>query len=175
MAKERRMVQYGHQEQDLLKEKGTLLVLDAFDGFDEEALRLVLEVAETRRFARVVLFPHQDKTLKPMGLTAEQSFALRLRGLQELVAATITPVHVSVDRYEEKRKKYTPLELIVRHAEDKYPSPLFLFVSETYANAIAGFASFEECIRRVRLLLHGESGRRVHPRLDEYEKRWDYI
>ena len=45
MAKERKMVEFGHQEQDLLKEKGTLLVLDAFDGFDEERLALVLEVA----------------------------------------------------------------------------------------------------------------------------------
>jgi hypothetical protein len=80
-----------------------------------------------------------------------------------------------VDIWEEKRKKYTPLELLLRYFEEKYRAPYFLYVSDGYANAMAQFASFDECLKKVRLLIDPKYGVSAHPKLTKVEHRWEYV
>ncbi|MCX7569743.1 hypothetical protein OS242_07180 [Tumebacillus sp. DT12] len=175
MAKQRKMVDFGYGEQVFDAAKGTLLVLDSFDAFTEHDLRQILELAERRRFSRIVLFPHNEKTLATLGVRDASPFHRRVKEIESLLDDVRTDAYIRIDTFEEKRKKYTPMELILRHIGERHPGPYFLYLSAGYANAFAGFASFPELIRGVRLIIHGSGGYARHPMLEKFEKRCDFI
>lgn len=177
MAKDNRMVEYGF-DPNIAKDpaKGTIVVLDAFDDFSEEDLVKLVSLAQTRSFAQIVLFIHHEKTLKTMGWESVPAFHKRLKALQALVDdLPSTEIKIVVDSWEDKRKKYTPLELILRYLEEKYRPPFFLYVSDHYANAMATFAFFDECMRKVRLLINQKYGHPVHPKLTRVQNRWEHV
>ncbi|KEO83482.1 hypothetical protein [Tumebacillus flagellatus] len=177
MAKEKRMVEYGY-DPNLTADpaKGTIIVPDAFGDWDDDRMQKLVEFAEVRSFAQIVLFPHHEKTLKSMGWPEVPAFHKRVKELQSLVDdLPPTAVKITLDVWEEKRKKYTPLELIVRYLEEKYRPPFFLYVSDAYANAMAGFASFDELIRNLRLVIETRYGVGQHPKLAKVEHRWEQI
>lgn len=173
LAKGNRQVEYGFKPEDAT-EKGTLIVLDSFDGFTADRLAKIAETAEAKQFARLVLFPHNEKTLKTMTSLAVQPFHKRAALLEDLVDDLRTGVRVSIDKWEEKRKKYTPVELLLRYFEETYPAPFFFYVTDGYANMFAAFASFDEMIRKVRLLVERRDGVPPSAKLAEVRKRWEY-
>ena len=79
---------------------------------------------------------------------------------------------VTIEGWEGKRKKYTPIEAALRHMTEKYPAPHFVYLSPEMANQFASFSSFEEWIVKVRLLLSASPGQ-LHPRLEKYRHRWN--
>ncbi|ASS75358.1 hypothetical protein CIG75_10390 [Tumebacillus algifaecis] len=174
MAKRSKLVEYGHSDGDMV-EKGTLFVLDSFEGFSEQELSRIIEVAETRKFTKIVLFPHNEKTLRTMGETGVSAFHTRLKNLVALANDTRSTLPLVVDRWEEKRKKYTPIELIVRYFEESYRAPYFLYLTDRYANLISTFASFEECIKKIRLIIDQKEGLLPTSKLKQYQNRWDYV
>jgi hypothetical protein len=174
MAKRSNLVDYGHKEGEAV-EKGTLFVLDSFEEFTEEDLAKIVELAETRRFTKIVLFPHNEKTLRTMGEEGVSAFHARVKNLAYLAYDSPSSLPIVVDKWEEKRKKYTPMELIVRYFEESYRAPYFLYLSDRYANIFSTFASFEECIKKVRLVIDQKHGLLPTSRLDDYQNRWDYV
>ncbi|PWK15647.1 hypothetical protein [Tumebacillus permanentifrigoris] len=177
MAKDKRMVEHGYDPkiaQD--PARGTILMLDAFVDFEAADLAKIVEFAEVRNFAQIVLFPHHEKTAKNMGWTELPAFHKRLKAVDAMVDdLPSTAVRVTVDNWEEKRKKYTPLELILRYFEEKYRPPYFLYVTDGYANAMAQFASFDECMKKVRLVIDQKYDVPAHPKLTKVEHRWEYV
>lgn len=174
MAKRSKLVDYGHKEGEAV-EKGTLFVLDSFEGFEEADLAKIVELAETRRFTKIVLFPHNEKTLRTMGEEGVSAFHARVKNLAYLADDSRSTLPIVVDKWEEKRKKYTPMELIVRYFEESYRAPYFLYLTDRYANIFSTFASFEEVIKKVRLVIDRKNGLLPTSRLDEYQNRWDYV
>ncbi|MBL0388634.1 hypothetical protein JJB07_18675 [Tumebacillus sp. ITR2] len=177
MAKDNRIVEFGYDPKIATDPgKGTIVVLDAFADWKQEQLTQLVEFAEVRSFAQIVLFPHHEKTLKTMGWPEVPAFHKRVKALDALVDdLPSTPVKIGIDVWEEKRKKYTPLELIVRYLEEKYRPPFFLYVSDAYANSMAGFASFDELIRKVRLLINPRYGVGENPKLTKVQHRWEHV
>jgi hypothetical protein len=177
MAKERQVVDFGYQETPLdVQSRGTLVVLDSFDEFEVEELQHIMEVAKGKHFVKVVLFPHNEKTLRSMGHRDVTPFHKRVKHLEALVEElSPSPIGIRIDRWEEKRKKYTPMEMILRYVEETYKAPYFLYLTDQYANLFSTFASFEECLTKVRLLITKKEG--VHPtsKLETFEKRWEYV
>jgi len=174
MAKQRKMMEYGYEPMEF-DEKGTLLVLDSFEEFSQADLAKVLAVAEAKKFTKVVLFPHNEKTLRTMGATDVPPFHKRVKHLESLIDDISTPIAIQIDPWEEKRKKYTPIELLLRYFEESYQAPFFLYVTDGYANVFATFASFGECIKKVRLLIDPVHGIKAHPQLEKHSNRWDYV
>jgi hypothetical protein len=175
MAKQRRMVEYGYEEQDELQEKGTLVVLDVFHDTTAAEVEKILAIAEAKKFVKVVFFPHNDKTLSSMGLRDAPPYYKRVQHLEGLLDEISSPMAVRIDTWEDKRKKYTPMELILRYLAETYRAPFFLYLTDGYANHFATFASFEACIKSVRLLIDPKYGVPAHPRLTAFENRWDYV
>jgi nicotinic acid mononucleotide adenylyltransferase len=174
MAKRAKMVEYGYNEAEVL-EKGTLLVLDSFEEFVQEDLEKIVSVAEDKKFTKIVLFPHTEKTLKSMGEGSVSAYHARVKQLVHLVDESRSSLPIVIDKWEEKRKKYTPMELILRYFEESYKPPLFLYLSDRYANAFSAFASFEECIKKVRLLVEQKHQLPPTSRLEKFQNRWDYV
>jgi len=176
VAKNRRIVEFGYEPaQEQGDVRGTLVVLDAFEGSTAEQMERLAALAELRSFARVVLFPHNEKTLKTMSRQSFAPFYKRVEALEELLDALQTPVDIRIDVWEEKRKKYTPLELTVRYLEEAYAKPLVLYMTDGYANVLATFASFEEIIRKHRLFIEPRYGVAPHPQLLAHERRWELL
>lgn len=169
------MVEFGHQPDEVVA-RGTLLVLDAFDEFEADDLQKVIEVVERKHLVKVVLFPHNEKTLRSMSYREVPAFHKRVKHLESLVddlPPSAPPLRI--DTYEEKRKKYTPMELILRYAEETYQGPYFLYVTDAYANLFATFASFEECMKKVRLLIEPKYGVTLSSKFTKLEKRWEIV
>lgn len=169
------MVDFGHKETEL-QARGTLLVLDAFDEFELDDLQKIIELAEQKHFLKIVLFPHHEKTLRSMGLEDVPAYHKRVKHLHSLVDELPgSVVALRIDTWEEKRKKYTPMELILRYAEETYKGPFFLYLTDRYANHFSTFASFEECIKKVRLLINPKYGVPLSKKMENHEKRWETI
>ncbi|HEU4964549.1 MAG TPA: hypothetical protein VFV52_11955 [Bacilli bacterium] len=168
------MVPFGY-EPEKAEVKGTVIWMDAFAETTEEELREMLELADTRDFAQAVLFPHHEKTLRAIKVTDIPAFHKRVKNLQALLDAIDPLLPVEVDRWEEKRNKYTPMEASLRFLLDKYPAPHFLYLTDRFANAFASFASFDEWIRRVRLIIRITGPSEPHPKLLNYPNRWEAL
>ncbi|MGZ4133577.1 MAG: hypothetical protein ACXVC1_00250 [Tumebacillaceae bacterium] len=177
MTKERHMVEFGHRDRELdVQSRGTLVVLDGFDEFEAEDLQHIMNVAEGKHFIKVVLFPHNEKTLRSMGYRDMAPFYKRVKHLDALIEdMPSSPIALRVDNYEEKRQKYTPMEMILRYVEETYKAPYFLYLTDRYANHFSTFASFEECLKKVRLLIVPKYGTTLTSKLEKAEKRWEYV
>lgn len=157
--------------------KGTMVVYDTFQHLEDEALAFAAATAERRGFAKLVLYPLHEETVRRMTKEPVLPYHARLdrlrgwkRGYEEERGRGA--VAVAVEGLEGKRKKYTPMDAALRHLAEAYPSPLFLYLTPETANQFASYASFEEWIVKLRLLL-SEEPHSPHPKLARYAHRWD--
>jgi len=167
-----RSVPYGFEEEKTTgAPRGTLVFYDTFEDESEAELTKAAELAARRAFAKLVLYPLHEETAKRMYRRSIEPYYRREERLfawkREQGNGRIT-----VETWEGKRKKYTPIEAALRHLSDIYPAPLFLYMTPETANAFASFSTFEEWIVKLRLVLT-EAPDAAHPRLDKFSHRWD--
>lgn len=154
--------------------KGTLIFYDSFEHISDEGLREAAEEAENRKFAKLVLYPLHEETVRRMAKDPVSPFYRREDRLHEWRRERkgAAPAIV-VEGWEGKRKKYTPIDTALRHLTGIYPAPHFMYLTPELANQFASFSSFEEWIVKIRLLLAAEP-EPLHPRLVKYSHRWDF-
>ncbi|MBM7567177.1 hypothetical protein [Paenibacillus sacheonensis] len=157
--------------------KGTMVVYDTFQHMEDKALALAAATAEKRGFAKLVLYPLHEETVRRMTKEPVLPYHKRLDRLHDWKRSYEEErgrgsIPVAVEGLEGKRKKYTPMEAALRHLAEVYPSPLFLYLTPETANLFASFSSFEEWIVKLRLLL-ASAPERLHPKLEKYRHRWD--
>ncbi|UOF92415.1 hypothetical protein LSG31_09785 [Fodinisporobacter ferrooxydans] len=174
MARGRNMVPFGTEVAESLQ-KGTLVMMDAFDGFTVYELEQLIDTAEKRDFSSIVLYPHNQKTLKGMGVHIDLPYSKRLDAIRDVIDAIRSPVPIQIEPLEGKREKYTPIDYALKFMMEKYDPPLFLYISDVYANQLASFPIFDEWIRKIRLLIVCRKQVPPHPKLLQYENRWEYI
>ncbi|QJD87944.1 hypothetical protein [Cohnella herbarum] len=165
-------VPFGY-EPPIDREKGTLIYYDTFEQTTEEELDLALEAAVARSFAKFVLYPIHEETAKRMSKEPVSPYYKREKLLREWEPER-GRIAIAIDGWEGKRKKYTPIDSALRHLTETLPAPHFLLVTPQTANQFASFASFEEWIVKIRLLMSSEPSR-LHPRLEQNRHRWDLM
>ncbi|SFD75828.1 hypothetical protein SAMN05216378_1296 [Paenibacillus catalpae] len=166
-----RKVPFGHvEETDTLK--GTLVYYDTFQDVTDQQLRHAAELAKTRSFKKLVLYPLHEETARRMWKRPIEPYYVRENRLFDWRRESEDDGAITVENWEGKRKKYTPIEAALRHLADVYPQPMFLYVTPETANAFASFSSFEEWIGKIRLII-SEPPPDAHPNLTKYRHRWD--
>ncbi|WJH37160.1 hypothetical protein N6H14_16790 [Paenibacillus sp. CC-CFT747] len=171
MAREAKSVPFGYEPEPEGK-KGTLFVFGTFEEYDEEQLEAMIRLCEERGFTKLVLYPQTEETLRRMGIASTIPYSKRIKAVEEVIHGKQYPLSVTVDTWEGKRKKYTPVETSLGFLMEKYKGPYFVFLPGGYANKVAGYSSFEEWIRKARLLIE-RNGEPLHPRLEQYRSRWE--
>ncbi|TLS50706.1 hypothetical protein FE782_18565 [Paenibacillus antri] len=170
-----RSVPYGHvEEANPLSGKGTMVYYDTFEDVTDGQLEIAVATAKSRSFAKIVLYPLHEETAKRMWKRSFAPYYKREDRLFDWRSERGLEETVTVENWEGKRKKYTPIDAALRHIADIYPSPLFLYVSPETANAFASFSSFEEWIGKLRLILN-DPPTDVHPKLEKFRHRWDTL
>lgn len=172
MRREIQKVPYGY-EPPTGQRKGTIVYYDAFEHTSDQELAAAAQAASEREFAKLVLYPLHEETVRRMSKEPVQAFYKREDRLHEWKREQGLSF-ITVEGWEGKRKKYTPLDSALRHLTERYPAPHFLYLSPDMANRFASFSSFEEWIVKLRLLLSA-SPEFIHPRLEKYRHRWDVI
>ncbi|MCA1296029.1 hypothetical protein LBW89_23770 [Paenibacillus sp. alder61] len=162
-------VPYGY-EPPVKERKGTLIFYDAFERTTAEDLERAATVARQKAFERLVLYPLHEETVRRMTKDAVRSFYKREDELHDWKRGQDN-ADISIEGWEGKRKKYTPIDSALRYLTEKYPSPYFLYLTPEMGNQFASFSSFEEWIVKIRLLLT-EEPKALHPRLEKYRHRW---
>ncbi|WP_239613554.1 hypothetical protein [Cohnella mopanensis] len=165
-------VPYGY-EPPVNRNKGTFIYYDSFELATEEDLDLALQSATSRSFAKLVLYPIHEETVKRMSKDSISPYYKREKWLYEWKEIRGHD-QITIDGWEGKRKKYTPIDSALRHLTETLPAPHFLYLTPEMANVFASFASFEEWIVKIRLLLSSDPDRQ-HPRLEKYRHRWDIV
>lgn len=167
-------VPYGY-EPPVETRKGTIIAYDSFEEIRISELAALFRLAEERDFVRVVLYPIHEETGRRMGLAGLSPYHKRVKALEELAEVAEAQVPVTVDRWEGKRKKYTPVETALDFLAEKYRGPYFVWMTEEMAGKCAAYASFDEWIRKVRLLVAAPSGKRLPAKMEAYASRWEYV
>ncbi|RAP74657.1 hypothetical protein [Paenibacillus montanisoli] len=158
--------------------KGTMIVYDSFQQLSNGELSFAVETAEKLRFAKLVLYPLHEETIRRMTKETVLPYHKRLDRLHdwkrsvEAEQGDIGGLSIMVEGFEGKRKKYTPIDSALRHLADTYPSPYFLYLTPEMANLFASYSSFEEWIVKLRLVL-AQMPSGLHPKLEQYRHRWD--
>lgn len=165
-------VPYGY-EPPKESRKGTLIYYDAFELTTDEELDLAAQQVMTRNFTKLVLFPMHEESVRRMTKEPVSAYYKRVDRLHEWKRDREYS-WVTVEGWEGKRKKYTPIDSVLRHVSEVYQAPYFLYMTADMANLFASFASFEEWIKKIRLLLASEP-EWLHPKLQKFEHRWDVI
>lgn len=166
-------VPYGY-EPPVLKEKGSLIYYDSFEHTCDEELDQVVKLAVDRSFARLVFYPIHEETWRRMSKKPITAYHKREKKLNEWMQQNNRDRPITIDGWEGKRKKYTPMDSALRHLTETLAAPHFLFLTPEMANLFAAFNSFEEWIVKVRLLLSAEP-EMLHPRLEKYGGRWNSV
>ncbi len=170
MAPEAERVPYGY-EPPAAREKGTLVYYDTFEDASDDEIAAAAAFARDRSFARLVLYPLHEETWRRMSKRPIAPYYRREERLREWMLEYGRDF-ATIDGWEGKRKKYTPIDAALRHLTETLPAPHFVYMNADMANAFASFSSFEEWIVRVRLVL-SEAPRSLHPRLDKHRNRWE--
>ncbi|GBG07482.1 hypothetical protein PAT3040_02034 [Paenibacillus agaridevorans] len=169
-------VPFGYEERlDTRTGKGTLVFYDTFQDISDRQLERAASLATLRSFTKLVLYPLHEETarriwkrpIEPYYKREQYLFDWRQEREEREDSGNIT-----VENWEGKRKKYTPIEAALRHLMDVYTQPIFLYVSPAMANAFASFHSFEEWIGKIRLII-SEPPPDAHPKLTKYRHRWE--
>ncbi|MDQ1911036.1 hypothetical protein RAC89_11295 [Paenibacillus sp. GD4] len=181
MARDNIKVPFGYEPPDPRQgERGTMWVYDSFEGYTAQELMQVLHTAEDRRFAKVVFYPLHEETLRRMDRSgAAEPMYRRVQLLEALLDESDTDIDWVIENFEAKRKKYTPVDFAFRFLQEKYKGPHFAYVTQQMANRMAGYDTFEEWIKRIRLFIAedgtGAGSGGLHPKLQEYEHRWERV
>lgn len=171
-------VPFGYEpEKEDHSAKGTLIVYDDFEGWEAGDAGHLVSWAIKKRMARVVWYPLHEETVRRMGTGPVRPYYRRLEELQAWVEeAAAGNIRQTVEEWEGKRKKYTPMDTALRFIADKYPAPYFLCISGKTANLFAGYSSFDEWIRKIRLVIKPSQGSQsMHPKLRQSEHRWELL
>ncbi|SET17568.1 hypothetical protein [Paenibacillus sp. NFR01] len=163
-------VPYGY-EPPAKERKGTLVFYDSFEKISDAGLAKAAQTALERKFAKLVLYPLHEETVRRMSKEPVLPYYKREGRLHEWKREHGTSM-ITVETLEGKRKKYTPMDSALRHIADIYPAPYFLYLTPENANAFAAYSSFETWIVKLRLIL-SEEPERLHPRLAKFSHRWD--
>ncbi|MFB5673888.1 hypothetical protein ACE3NQ_10550 [Paenibacillus terreus] len=170
MARQNIRVPYGYEPPEESR-KGTLIFYDSFEDVTDAELERAFAAFEQRAFARLVLYPLHEDTVRRMWKEPVSAFHKRQKRLEEWKLDSGHSA-VSIQNWDGKRKKYTPIDTALRYLTETYPSPYFLYMTPEMANLFASFSTFEEWIVQLRLLLSAEP-ETVHPRLEKFRHRWD--
>lgn len=177
MGKDSLIVPFGFEPEEETR-KGTLLAYDDFASVNPMELAFLFRFASERNFARIVLYLIHEETARRMGDRELEAYHKRLARLQEAMEeAEQAPGHkikAVLDQWEGKRKKYTPVETALDFLTEKYKGPWFVWMPERLAVKWAGFASFPQWIRQVRLVVASPQGSGIPPILEPYQSRWEY-
>ncbi len=173
MARERKMVQFGFEpvKQEI---KGTLFILDPFQGSTLPAISKIIDFSEERKINKVVFYPLSGETLKRMGIEERIPFYKRVKELTEGLDQISFP-SVTIDQWDGKRKKYTPVDLALSYLTEKYNGPHFLLLSLEMANLVATYQHFETWIKHIRLFIIARTNVGFHPKLEKFKSRWEVI
>lgn len=182
MAKDRIQVPFGYEP--LTESRtGTLIVYDDFSDVRPAQLIQILQFAADRKFSLVVLYPIHEETARRMGIMELTPYHRRLEGLQEALeeaqqaqdqAQDQAAVKVSIDQWEGKRKKYTPVETALDFLTEKQKGPFFVWMPSRFAVKWAAYASFPEWIRKLRLVVAPPRVEHPPKALQEFSNRWEY-
>ncbi|MCR8641295.1 hypothetical protein NV379_01380 [Paenibacillus sp. N1-5-1-14] len=177
MARQQIQVPFGYVEPKATM-KGTMIVFDLFEDWDEDAMQVLIQYAEEKSFEKVVLYPQHEETLKRMGIKTTMPYYARVKHLHSLLKmpeANDTFVEIDIDEWEGKRKKYTPLDTSLRFLTEKNKGPYFVFMPDIYANIFAAITEFDMWIKQLRMLIDVKHVPALHPKLQALSHRWDVI
>jgi hypothetical protein len=178
LAKDNIQVPFGY-EPPAEEKKGTLIVYDDFAEVRPGELTEIYRFAEKRGFVHVVFYPIHEETARRMGNQGLSAYHSRIRLLQkamEYAEGDLSPsIKATMDQWEGKRKKYTPMETALDFLTEKNKGPFFVWMREETAVKWAGYASFPEWIRRLRLVVAPPYGHKLPAKLEEFKSRWEYV
>lgn len=164
-------VPFGY-EPPIQREKGTLIFYDTFEGTTDAELDIAAETAKARAFSRFVLYPIHEETARRMSEEPVSPYYRRekrlLAWMRERDGDDVAP---ELDRWEGKRKKYTPIDAALRHLTETLPAPHFVYMTPATANRFASYSSFESWIVKLRLVLSALPTSPA-PKLAAYRSRW---
>jgi len=163
-------VPYGYEPPEE-RTKGTIIFYDSFERVTREELDRAAELAMERSFSRLALYPVHEETMKRMSKEPVLAYYKREKKLYEWKEER-EEEWISIDGWEGKRKKYTPIDHALRHLTETLPAPYFLLLTPEMANAFASFSSFGEWIGKLRLILT-DMPERPRPELLNVRDRWD--
>ncbi|MFD7521653.1 hypothetical protein [Paenibacillus chitinolyticus] len=173
MARGNTMVPFGYEEEPPAQ-RGTLLIFETFEDWSEDEIGLIKSIADQRKFRKVVFYPQHEESLKRMGIPSASPYHKRVKLLEELLR-DMPAERYTVDTWEGKRKKYTPVDTSLRFLTEKFASPYFVMMNDRYAAEFAGYKGFDEWIRKVRLLVWKRFGVPLPGKLLAYGERLDFI
>lgn len=174
MAREQTMIPFGATPAKPDR-KGTVIYYDDFQDISDEQLSVALNYVRERKFKKLILYPLHEETVRRMDSNKRvDRFYKREQRLQDWIQQVPDTYDLGIELWEEKRKKYTPMEAAFRHITTKYAAPHFIYMSPYYSQLFASYPSFEEWITKVRLIV-SEPMSSVPAKLQKYEKRWDTI
>ncbi len=156
--------------------KGTVFVIDAFETVTDRELAKIFRLADTRDFDKLVFYPQNDNTLKRMGMEGIRPYHRRVDYLSSLLEEVDNGfIPFTLDTWEGKRKKYTPIETAVKFLMEKSKGPYFLYVTSAVANEMIKYSSFETLIKQVRLLIDVHYTEQLNPKFNKYKNRWEIV
>ncbi|NOU92062.1 hypothetical protein GC093_02275 [Paenibacillus sp. LMG 31456] len=161
--------------------RGTLWVYDSFQAYNMQQLLRVVGLAEQKSLVKVVFYPLHEETLRRMGEKGAEPYYRRADKLEELLDEMLEQaeplIETHIDRWEGRRKKYTPMDTAFRFLSEKDKGPYFVYVTLEMANTMAAFDSFEEWIKKLRLFIDMRLSPSavLHPKLEAYAHRWDAV
>jgi hypothetical protein len=176
MAKDNIQVPFGY-EPPVETQKGTLIVYDDFSDARILELMEVFRFAEARGFIHVVFYPIHEETGRRMGLQDLAPYFRRVEQLQALLEEAEAPsgLKITLDQWEGKRRKYTPVETALDFLTEKNKGPFFVWMTERLAAKWGSYASFPDWIRKVRLVVSPPYGNQLPAAMKEFESRWEYV
>lgn len=175
MAHEVKKVPFGYEPPRGQGERGSLWVYDTFEGYSAQELLPVLQLMEARRFARLILYPLHEETVRRMVKHAVSPYYARVDALRELLEREAPATDYSIEGLDGKRKKYTPIDMAFRWMEEKYEKPHFVYMSDWMANLFAGYEAYDVWIKKLRLFITPETSAPPHPNLLKHESRWELV
>ncbi|QGQ96479.1 hypothetical protein EHS13_17100 [Paenibacillus psychroresistens] len=155
---------------------GCMWAYGSFEAFTLEQLQRIMDLAHRMEMKKLVLYPLHEETLKRVGETAV-AFYRRADGLEELLEQMDITVDTVIERWEGRRKKYTPMDTSFRFLEEKFKGPYFVYVTLDMANKLAAFNDFDIWIKKLRLCVDMTSATtsKLHPKLESTTHRWDAV
>ncbi|UUZ82353.1 hypothetical protein LJK88_49590 [Paenibacillus sp. P26] len=176
MARDNIQVPYGYEmPKSGQGERGSLWIYDSFEGYTMPQLEKVLRLTEERSIARAIFYPLHEETVRRMDRHSVAPYYARTDALRGLLEDSGTDVDWTIEAFEGKRKKYTPIDTALRFLEEKYEKPHFVYMTDFMANLFAGYDSFGPWIKKVRLFIAAETGLQPHPKLEAYGNRWERL
>ncbi|WP_240415519.1 hypothetical protein [Paenibacillus periandrae] len=178
MVKQPSIVPFGYEpEKERQGPRGTMWVYDSFADCGTQQLVRIVSLASRIEMKKLVFYPLHEETLRRMGEPGAAPFYRRADELEELLDHMELPVDTAIDRWEGRRKKYTPMDTAFRFLEEKYAGPYFVYMTVDMANTAASFDSFEFWIKRLRLCIDFKlaSSESLHPKLQAFAHRWEAV